>query len=69
MDDNKKLTIAVLLSFCLLLSTVLYNVFQDYLQAQLFNYIQRRIYYEKVISKKDLSRHRARYWRRLEQTD
>ena len=69
MDDNKKLTIAVLLSFCLLLSTVLYNVFQDYLQTHLFSYIQRRIYYERVISKKDLSHHRARYWRRLEQTD
>lgn len=39
------------------------NIFEDRLTGGMENYLKRRLYFEKVISKKALSLHRALYWK------
>ncbi len=65
MTDATKLRLTIVFSLFLLTTIILYNIFQDYFETQIISYIKRRIYYEQVISKKELSRHKARYWRKL----
>ncbi len=43
-----------------------YNVLAEYMASGPFQYFKRKVYYEKVISKKGLSLHRARYWRPID---
>jgi hypothetical protein len=65
MQESRKLRVSIYLSILLILSIVIYNIFDEYLETHLFAYLKRRIYYEQTISKKDLSRHPARYWRKV----
>ncbi len=39
------------------------NVALEYFLPDIEGYIKRRVYYERVISKKGLSMHRAEYWK------
>lgn len=49
------------LSVCVL--AILYNIASEYIIPDMESYIQRKLYYERVISKKGLGLHKAQYWR------
>jgi hypothetical protein len=66
MRDEKKFKILSVLTTLLILCIISYNVFQEYFKTEIGDYIKRRIYYEKVISKKELSLHKGKYWRKVE---
>jgi len=61
--DEKKFKTAVLFAFALCLLVIAYNVAGEYFIPEIEGYLRRRIYYERVISKKGLSMHNALYWR------
>ncbi len=42
---------------------IAYNISGEYILPDIESYIKRRVYYERVISKKGLSLRRADYWR------
>ena len=42
---------------------LLYNIASAYFLPDLEAYVARRVYYERVISEKDLSMHKARHWK------
>jgi hypothetical protein len=62
MRDESKFRFAVVLASVLCTLTIAYNIAQEYFIPDLEAYIQRRLYYERVISKKGLSMHEADYW-------
>lgn len=61
-DERKFKLLAVFASFLCVLA-VAYNVAEELILPDIQNYLQRKIYYESVISKKGLSMHNALYWR------
>ncbi len=63
MSDGKRFYILLLLSAVIVLAIIVNNLFENRFSSELGFYIQRRYYYERVISKKGLSLHRAVYWR------
>ena len=67
MRDNKKFRILTILSTVLVVCILSYNIFQEYFMTGIGSYLKRRAYYEKVISKKGLTLHNAKYWRRVEE--
>ncbi len=66
MTDSKKFRILVILITLLSVFILLYNILQDSLFQDIEGYIERRMYYERVISKKGLSLHKGMYWREKE---
>jgi len=62
MRDERKFRIAAVFATVLCVLAIAYNVAQEYFIPDIEAYIQRRIYYERVISKKGLSMHKADYW-------
>lgn len=62
MSDESKFKIAASFITALCVLAVAYNIAQEYFVPDLAAYAKRRIYYERVISKKGLSLHRAEYW-------
>lgn len=66
MTDSKKFRILVILMTLLSVFILLYNILQDSLFQDIEGYIERRMYYERVISKKGLSLHKGMYWREKE---
>lgn len=67
MKDENKLRSFTILSAVLIVFILSYNVLQEYFSTELGGYLKRRIYYEKVIIKKGLTLHNAKYWRKLEE--
>ncbi len=63
MNENRKLTAAILVSLSLIVMIFMYNIFGNYIESRYVSYFKRRLYYERIISKKGLSLHRARYWK------
>ena len=63
MRDEKKFKLLTAVSLAVCVLAVLYNVASEYIIPDMESYIQRKLYYERVISKKGLSLHRAQYWR------
>jgi hypothetical protein len=63
MKDDRKFRLAVVFAALLCVLTVAYNIAGEYLIPDIESYVQRRLYYERVISQKGLSMHRAEYWR------
>lgn len=63
MKDDRKFRLAVVFAAFLCVLTVVYNIAGEYLIPDIESYVQRRLYYERVISQKGLSMHRAEYWR------
>lgn len=66
MNDDKKLRILVIFSTLLVVSIISYNMLQVYFSTELGSYLKRRIYYEKVLSRKGLPLHDARHWRKID---
>ncbi len=66
MSDKKKFKILIILSTLLTVLTLSYNVLQEYFMPEIEGYLERRIYYERVISKKGLSLHEGMYWKEKE---
>jgi hypothetical protein len=63
MRDDRKFKVTVVLTAALCVLAVAYNIAQEYFIPDLEAYVKRRLYYERVISQKGLSLHRAEYWR------
>jgi hypothetical protein len=63
MSDLKKFYILIFLSILLVIFIIINNLLEERLSRDLLSYLERRYYYERVISKKGLSLERARYWR------
>jgi|MudIll2142460700_1097286.scaffolds.fasta_scaffold20857_3 hypothetical protein len=66
MTDLRKSKILVFASTALVVLILVYNMAQEFVVPEIEGYIQRRIYYEKVILKKDLSEHKGMYWKETE---
>lgn len=61
-DDNHfrvLLVSATLLTVCIFS----YNIFGEYLRADIFEYIKRRAYYENVLKNKGLDLREGMHWR------
>ncbi len=67
MKDEKKFRILTLFSTLLIICILSYNVLQEYFMTEIGGYLKRRIYFEKVILKKGLTLHEAKYWRKMEE--
>ncbi len=63
MRDEKKFKLVTAVSLVVCVLAILYNIASEYLIPDMEGYIQRKLYYERVISKKGLSLHKAQYWR------
>ena len=66
MTDKKKFKILAILATLLTVFILSYNVISEYFMPEIEGYLERRIYYEKVISKKGLSLHKGMYWKKKE---
>lgn len=66
MTDIKKFRILAILTTVLVALILSYNILQESLVTQLEGYIERRLYYERVISKKGLSLQKGMYWKEKE---
>ncbi|OGW25193.1 MAG: hypothetical protein A2X59_04505 [Nitrospirae bacterium GWC2_42_7] len=66
MTDTSKFRTLTLFSAILIFFVLSYNVFQEYVIPDVKGYLERWIYYEKVISKKGLSLHKGMYWKEKE---
>lgn len=63
MKDEKKFRLFIGVSVLLIMISLLFNIFGERFSKDIGSYLERRFYYERVISKKGLSLHRALYWR------
>ena len=65
MDDRR---FKIFMASVILLITIIisYNVLAEYIASGPFQYFKRKMYYERVISKRGLSLHRAKYWRTVD---
>jgi hypothetical protein len=64
--DDKRFRLFMVSVIFLITIIISYNVLAEYMASGPFQYFKRKVYYEKVISKKGLSLHRARYWRPID---
>lgn len=62
MKDKRKFLLFIVASILLISSAIIFNILGDS-SSDITSYLERRFYYERVISKKGLSLHRALYWR------
>jgi hypothetical protein len=67
MKDESKFTILTVLSTILIVCILSYNILQEYFMTEIGGYLKRRMYFEQVISKKGLTLHKAKYWKKLEE--
>ncbi|MEK7851026.1 MAG: hypothetical protein AAB275_04015 [Deltaproteobacteria bacterium] len=63
MTDTKKSKLLMLLMTTLTVLTISYNVLQKYVMPDIEGYWQRKLYYERVISKKGLTLQKGMYWK------
>lgn len=63
MKDERKFRLTIALGAILCIMAIAYNISGEYILPDIESYIKRRVYYERVISKKGLSLRRADYWR------
>lgn len=66
MTDTGKFRILLSITTALTILALAYNVFQEHFMSDIEGYMKRRLYYDRVISKKDLSLHEGMYWREKE---
>lgn len=64
MADVIKFKILAILATALVVLILSYNILEESLFSGIEGYLERRLYYERVISKKDLSLHKGMYWRK-----
>ena len=63
MTDEKRFRILLSSAALLTVAAISYNVLQEYVMPDIEGYWQRRLYYERVISKKGLALHKGMYWK------
>lgn len=63
MSDEGRFKLAASFAALLCVFALAYNIAAEYLLPGIESYIERKLYYERVISKKNLSLHRGEYWR------
>lgn len=63
MKDERKFRLFILLTALLCVLSITYAISEEYIMPEIEGYLKRRVYYEKVISKKGLSLHKALYWK------
>lgn len=63
MTDTKKFRSLIILTTVLCATVLLYNIFQEIYFQDIEGYIKRRLYYERVISRKGLELHKAMHWK------
>ncbi len=68
-DDSKKLKMLVWATGALCLLALTANVASEYFLPDMKGYIDRRVYFERVISGKGLSMHNALHWKKVETRD
>ncbi len=66
MTDTKKFTVFIKIMAALVALVLTYNIFQEYIMTGVGDYVKRRMYYERVISKKGLTLHKGMYWKEKE---
>ena len=66
MNDRKKFIVLTSATVLLSVFIMLYSVARDLFLPGVEDYARRRIYYERVISKKSLSLHKGMYWKEKE---
>jgi hypothetical protein len=66
MSDTKKFNILIKVMTVIIVLILSYNIFQEYIMTGVGDYVKRRMYYERVISKKGLSLHKGMYWKEKE---
>jgi hypothetical protein len=66
MSDTKKFNILIKVMTAIIVLILSYNIFQEYIMTGVGDYVKRRMYYERVISKKGLSLHKGMYWKEKE---
>jgi hypothetical protein len=67
-DERKFKALGILLtSLCAL--SMLYAAAQEFVLPGMQGYLKRKLYYETVISKKGLSMHPAKYWRKVDEEE
>ncbi len=66
MTDSRKFRILVILTTVVAVFILLHNILKDSIFQDIEGYVQRRVYYERVISKKGLGLHKGMYWREKE---
>lgn len=66
MSDRKKFTVLISATAFLAIFIMLYSMAQDLFLPGIEDYARRRIYYERVTSKKGLSLHKGMYWKEKE---
>jgi hypothetical protein len=63
MKDEIKFKLAVFIVSALCVLSIVYNVASEYVLPDIEGFFKRKLYYERVISQKGLSLHKADYWR------
>ncbi len=66
MTDEKKFGLFMGIATALVAIILSYNILQEHFAPGLEGYVQRRMHYEKVISKKGLDLHKGMYWKEKE---
>ncbi len=63
MTESNKFKTLLYGTLALVVLVLSYNLFQEQVLPDLAAYVQRRLHYERVISKKGLSLHQGMYWK------
>ena len=58
-----KFKILLAVSTVLIFSALAYNIFEEVFFRDIEGYVQRRLYYERVISRKGLDLHKGMHWK------
>lgn len=64
--DIMKFRILITFTAVLAFSVLAYNILQEYWLPGMEDYLQRRLYYERVILKKGIDLHKGMHWKEKE---
>ncbi len=67
MKDERKFRAFIIAATILVVVILAYNVTQEFFRTEIGGYLQRKLYYEEVISTKGLPMHPAEYWKKMEE--
>lgn len=67
MNDRSKAGIMTAGGTMIIVLTLMFNLAGDTLVSPFFKRLERKMYFDRVISKKGLSLHRARFWEEVKE--
>ncbi len=67
MDDSKKLKMLVWTTGVLCVLAMAFSVASDSFLPEIGSYLERKMYFESVISEKGLSMHKGDYWKKVKE--